>query len=174
MTLDGVYERPPRPPAAPYAALLGQEVVGVSPAAAIREEQAARGALVKIEPGHIARADALVLHLRALVCNTTYQTHGAAVSQVSAANKQRMLKHSSVITPSSLLTIVKSFEDKYSCHLHSRQPAQICAPAGIAIISDQILPISCSWCSSLNDVRLDISLGSPHRFKQPISDTKLF
>ena len=67
MTLDGVYERPPGPPAAADAALLGQEVVGVPPAAAVREEEAARGALVKIEPRHIARADALVLHLRALV-----------------------------------------------------------------------------------------------------------
>ena len=68
MALDGVYERPPGPPAAADAALLGQEVVGVSPAAAIREEETARRALVKIEPRHIARADTLVLHLGALVC----------------------------------------------------------------------------------------------------------
>ena len=75
MTLDGVYERPPGPPAAADAALLREEVVGVAPAAAIREEEAARGTLVKVEPRHVARADALVLHLRALVCKQKiYQT----------------------------------------------------------------------------------------------------
>ena len=63
-----VYERAPGPPAAADAALLSEEVVGVAPAAAVREEEAARGALVKVKPGHVARADALVLHLRALVC----------------------------------------------------------------------------------------------------------
>ena len=68
VTLDGVYQRPPGPPAAADAALLGQEVVGVTPTASVREEETARGTLVKIEPRHISRADALVLHLGALVC----------------------------------------------------------------------------------------------------------
>ena len=41
VALDGVYERAPGSPAAADAALLGQEVVGVTPAASVGEEEAA-------------------------------------------------------------------------------------------------------------------------------------
>ena len=70
-----MYEGAAGAAAGPDAALLREEVVGVAPAAAVREEEAARGALVKVEPRHVSRADALVLHLRALVCKQKiYQT----------------------------------------------------------------------------------------------------
>ena len=101
VALDGVYERPLGPPTAADAALLSQKVVGVTSAASVREEEAARGSLVKIEPRHIARADALVLHLRALVCKhkTIRLWHGSLAQQVSGANKHGMLKHRSIISP---------------------------------------------------------------------------
>lgn len=49
--LDGVYEGAAGAAAGPDAALLREEVVGVAAAAAVREEQAARGRLVEVEPG---------------------------------------------------------------------------------------------------------------------------
>ena len=82
MQLNGVYEGSCGAPAGGYTALLGLEIVGVSPAATVREEQATlsglvvkeggggrEGAdyLVKIEPGHVSWADALVLDKAALI-----------------------------------------------------------------------------------------------------------
>ena len=46
-----MYEGAAGAAAGPDAALLREEVVGVAAAAAVREEQAARGRLVEVEPG---------------------------------------------------------------------------------------------------------------------------
>ena len=55
------------------ALVLRLEVVGVSAAAAVGEELAAAAPLVEVEAGNVAGADALVLLLRARVCNWNKQ-----------------------------------------------------------------------------------------------------
>ena len=55
------------------ALVLRLEVVGVSAAAAVGEELAAAAPLVEVEARNVAGADALVLLLRARVCNWNKQ-----------------------------------------------------------------------------------------------------
>ena len=56
VTLDGVYQRPPGPPAAADAALLGQEVVGVTLTSSIVEYLALFGDFVKEPSLYISSA----------------------------------------------------------------------------------------------------------------------
>ena len=55
------------PAAGADAGLLGHEVVRVASAAPVGEEETPAGRVVKVEAGHVAGADTLVLHLAALV-----------------------------------------------------------------------------------------------------------
>ena len=70
---DGVEDLVEGSAAVRDALVLRLEVVGVSAAAAVGEELAAAAPLVEVEAGNVAGADALVLLLRARVCNWNKQ-----------------------------------------------------------------------------------------------------
>ena len=67
MKLNGMYECASRTPAGWDAAVLRQEIVGVSSTATVGKQKTSFRRLVEIYPWNISWADALVLNLRTLI-----------------------------------------------------------------------------------------------------------
>ena len=65
--LDGVNESSTGSTTCSNAAFLGQEIICVSTASSVREQETPLGRLIKVEPRHVTRTDPFILNLGALI-----------------------------------------------------------------------------------------------------------